>query len=355
MGFPPLEPCQEGIDIICTSVPRTRLAGALPPQEAAATSKAMAAGAEGGKKGSAKIPASLQADLDPAVAEALRSMFTSSEPDDWQRGDEMMREALGLRGPPDKHTFNSVIHSHSLTGNVLMAELWLSWMAILGKEPSSVSYACVINACAQAGDVTRAEGWLAKSFAAEAVPNKFSFNAVIHACAKAGLMIRAEQWLSALIGEDLFSPDVVSYNTVIHAYARTGNVDRAEFWLQQMVKANLVPNEVTMGSLINACAEAGKLNRAERILEAMTEDHHLKPNDICYNAVIKACVNCRSFQRAEVWMLRMRREGFALTPMTYNLFIHGCAQASPRLLLPLDAVRHAGRGGGRPDPRRQIP
>ncbi|CAK0884407.1 unnamed protein product, partial [Prorocentrum cordatum] len=144
---------------------------------------------------------------------------------------------------------------------------------------------------------------------------------------EAGLMIRAEQWLSALIGEDLFSPDVVSYNTVIHAYARTGNVDRAEFWLQQMVKANLVPNEVTMGSLINACAEAGKLNRAERILEAMTEDHHLKPNDICYNAVIKACVNCRSFQRAEVWMLRMRREGFALTPMTYNLFIHGCAQA----------------------------
>ncbi|CAK0884406.1 unnamed protein product, partial [Prorocentrum cordatum] len=116
---------------------------------------------------------------------------------------------------------------------------------------------------------------------------------------EAGLMIRAEQWLSALIGEDLFSPDVVSYNTVIHAYARTGNVDRAEFWLQQMVKANLVPNE----------------------------DHHLKPNDICYNAVIKACVNCRSFQRAEVWMLRMRREGFALTPMTYNLFIHGCAQA----------------------------
>ena len=63
-----------------------------------------------------------------------------------------MQDALCRRAPLDTHTFNPVIHSHPLVGNVVMAEPWLSWMAC--PPPCTKSFSILLDAVAKTSKIT---------------------------------------------------------------------------------------------------------------------------------------------------------------------------------------------------------
>ena len=67
------------------------------------------------------------------------------------------------------------------------------------------------------------------------------------------------------------SPDLAAFNALIDACASAGDVPRAEGAFGELNAAGLVPDAISYTSLIKACAVAGKPRRAERIYREMQQ------------------------------------------------------------------------------------
>lgn len=52
-------------------------------------------------------------------------------------------------------------------------------------------------------------------------------------------------------------PDVTTYNTAISAVGKAGRINDALGLLDEMKAARMAPDAITMGSLLNACAQVG--------------------------------------------------------------------------------------------------
>merc|ERR1712012_1112752 len=91
------------------------------------------------------------------------------------------------------------------------------------------------------------------------------------------------------------APDVVSYNSVINACAKAGKADRAERWLAKAIEGGVAPNVVSYTAVIDACAKAGKAERAEH------------------------------------WLAQARRSGIILNVVSYTAAMKGCIRAKPKL------------------------
>ena len=63
-------------------------------------------------------------------------------------------------------------------------------------------------------------------------------------------------------------PNRVAYSTVINAFAQEGSVEAAERWFSSMTADRVVPNEVTFCSMIKACANKGDADHAMQWLQS---------------------------------------------------------------------------------------
>jgi pentatricopeptide repeat protein len=119
--------------------------------------------------------------------------------------------------------------------------------------------------------------------------------------------------------------DVISYTAIIDACAKAGNIARAEAWLQKMLDAGVEANVVTFGALIHACARLGDATRAEHWLEQM-QIAGVKANAVTYNAVMSACTKSGDVDRAEKWLNKMRNSGVVPDVVSYNTLITALAK-----------------------------
>ena len=85
--------------------------------------------------------------------------------------------------------------------------------------------------------------------------------------------------------QSLDHPTVRQTNAALDACARARPV-RLKEALMMVDNMPTDPNVYTLGTLMNACAQAGDADRARQLLD---EYAHLKPNAVVYNAAVSAC------------------------------------------------------------------
>ena len=83
---------------------------------------------------------------------------------------------------------------------------------------------------------------------------KYNFN--ISFCAQEGCAEEAEYWMQQLLNDNEAVADCASYNIMMHLFAQTGDVKRARQWFERMQAQGIAPDEYSMGSMLNACAQA---------------------------------------------------------------------------------------------------
>ena len=66
-------------------------------------------------------------------------------------------------------------------------------------------------------------------------------------------------------------PNVISFGAVINACAKACNLQRAEYWHSRMVEFGIRPNLRSYSAVINACAKAGKADQAEQWLQKLED------------------------------------------------------------------------------------
>jgi pentatricopeptide repeat protein len=128
--------------------------------------------------------------------------------------------------------------------------------------------------------------------------------------------------------ESLPRPSIRQINAAIDACARARPVRLEEaFEIQQT--AAVPPNVYTFGSLMNACARAGNVNRARSVLRDMQSNYGVTPNAVVYHAAVKACDRAQPPQPDVAWKLlaEAREIGLALSVVGYNTAMSAAARA----------------------------
>ena len=85
----------------------------------------------------------------------------------------------------------------------------------------------------------------------------------------------------------------------------------------EMRAAGVEADNAAFNALINACAEAGDMVRAEAALGQMMRTG-LTPDVISYNSCIASCERARDWPRAVSLLEEMRRDGPAPDSYSYN-------------------------------------
>ncbi|KAL2491226.1 Pentatricopeptide repeat-containing protein [Abeliophyllum distichum] len=150
----------------------------------------------------------------------------------------------------------------------------------------------------------------------EIKPNKFVLSSVLAACAYVGALAQGK-WIHAYVRRNAIPLDAVLGTSLIDMYAKCGRLDlawdvfekmkrreifswnamigglamhgRAEDAIElflNMLRQNLKPNNITFTALLNACAQAGLVDRGLKYFRSMEQVYELKPTIEHYGCVV---------------------------------------------------------------------
>ncbi|XP_055821262.1 pentatricopeptide repeat-containing protein At1g08070, chloroplastic-like [Solanum dulcamara] len=146
-----------------------------------------------------------------------------------------------------------------------------------------------------------------------------SWNAMIDGYCKSEQMVKAEE----LFVEMGFMKDVVTWNTMIAGYVQCGEFVRAINLFQRMVREEVKPTEVTMVSLLSACAHLGALDMGEWI-HSYIRTKKIKIDYVLGNVLIDMYFKCGDVVGAtQVFHGLYDRNIFCWNSVIIGLGMHG--------------------------------
>lgn len=120
--------------------------------------------------------------------------------------------------------------------------------------------------------------------------------------------------------------NLIAWSAMISGYARIGMVNEGLGLFREMQRVGIRPDEVTMVSIISACAKAGALDLG-RWVHAFIEKNEIKLDVELSTALVDMYAKCGCIERArELFDVMPDRDTKAWSSMIVGLSIHGLAE-----------------------------
>ncbi|XP_030550021.2 pentatricopeptide repeat-containing protein At1g08070, chloroplastic [Rhodamnia argentea] len=193
------------------------------------------------------------------------------------------------RAMPNSYTFPFLLKSCAKAGLIHEGKQTHSHVLKLGLESDAFVHTSLINMYAQSGELDSACLVFEKSSYRDAV----SYTALLTGYASSGQMKEAKQ-----LFEDIPVTDVVSWNAMIAGYSESGQFEEAIETFRGMQKANVMPNESTMVTVLSACAQSGSVELGKWI-HRWIEDHRMESNLRLVNALVDMYSKCGDVETAQ--------------------------------------------------------
>merc|ERR550537_852573 len=208
---------------------------------------------------------------------------------DMKRLTSVVKKVKTMAMVPPVATINTLMKAfNSLKQIDEVMELWRVMTEVRELEPNDISIGCVTDALVSNERVDEAAEFLAS------VKKKYPLNTVI-------------------------------YSTLIKGFAITRNAAAAWEAFENMKAESIAPNLVTMNTLIDAHARAGKMDKCAEILGSMKEYFGIEPDRITYSTIVKGFCMMGHIDQAVAVMESARRTGFAADVIIYNTILDGCS------------------------------
>ncbi|KAL1163019.1 hypothetical protein V6Z11_A07G240300 [Gossypium hirsutum] len=291
---------------------------------------------------------------------------------------------------PDIFMWNTIIRGSAQSQNPLKAILRYTQMAKRGIQPDGFTFPFVLKACTKLCWSKMGFGIQGKALKMGFLENSFLRNTLIYFHANCGDLSVASElfddsakrdvvpWSALTSGyakrgeldvarryfDDMPVKDLVSWNVMITAYAKRGEMESARKLFNEVLKKDVVtwnamiagyvlsgeckkalemfeemktvgerPDEVTMLSLLNACADLGDLQVGMKIHWSLSEMFSSSGfNVLLGNALIDMYAKCGSIGRALKVFRDMREKDVSTwNSVIGGLAIHGHAEESINL------------------------
>ncbi|KAG6428033.1 hypothetical protein SASPL_112281 [Salvia splendens] len=190
------------------------------------------------------------------------------------------------------YLYNSLVRGNSLAGAYNEAISLYVDMLIDDLEPDNYTFPFVLSACAKNSSLFEAiqiHGSVVKRGYHNDV---FVSNSLVYCYGECGDTDSARKVL-----DEMPDRNVVSWTSLICSYARRDRHREAISLFFEMVGEGIEPNELTVVSVVSACAKLGDLDLGERVLNHV-ECSELEFNGVMVNAVVDMYIKCGRVEKA---------------------------------------------------------
>ncbi|KAL8504012.1 hypothetical protein ACS0TY_022661 [Phlomoides rotata] len=190
------------------------------------------------------------------------------------------------------YLYNSLIRGNSIAGNFHDAILLYVDMLVDGVEPDNYTFPFVLSACTKTLRLSEGKQLHGSVVKMGYYGDIFVSNSLVHCYGECGETDSARK-----VFDEMSERNVVSWTSLICGYARREWHQEAVSLFFQMIEERIEPSEVTMVSVISACAKLGNLNMGERVLD-YTRRFGLSFNAVMINALVDMYMKCGAAEKA---------------------------------------------------------
>ncbi|KAA8521760.1 hypothetical protein F0562_012433 [Nyssa sinensis] len=233
---------------------------------------------------------------DPLISKHILRFFISI-------GDfDHVRPILSRTGVPETITWNTLMENQLQEGSVKDVFLTYHQMVTEGVPLDVSTFHFLIHACCRTlsiGQGNEIHGRILKSGLGISRSLK---NNLMGLYSKAGRLEEVRK-----LFEKYPDRDVISWNTMISCYVRMGLLQEALDLFRKMMVDGVVPDDITMVSLISACTKLRDLQMGEN-LHAYVEQNGLEVNGSLFNCLVDMYIKCGEMERAHELLDRIKCE-----------------------------------------------
>ncbi|KAJ4835396.1 Pentatricopeptide repeat-containing protein [Turnera subulata] len=223
---------------------------------------------------------------------------------------------------------NSLIYFHANAGDLAVARAVFDGL----EERSVVTWSALTAGYARRGELAVAR----QLFDEMPVKDLVSWNVMITAYAKGGEMERGRE-----LFKEMPLKDVVTWNVMIAGYVLGGEHKKALEMFEEMRSVGELPDEVTMLSLLSACADLGDLEVGRKVHCLLLEMSKGDLSVLLGNAVIDMYSKCGSIERAlEVFMGMREKDVSTWNSAIGGLAFHGHNESAIKLFSEMQRLKN---------------
>ncbi|XP_042494694.1 pentatricopeptide repeat-containing protein At1g08070, chloroplastic-like [Macadamia integrifolia] len=248
---------------------------------------------------------------DPYVLTTLLNMYSVCEGS--MRAATKVFDEMPVR---DVVSWNSVIAGYLRHGDLVSAATYFDH----APEKSLVSWNSMVSGYANLGRIKEAK----RLFMEMPMKDAASWNSLISGYIKVGDMVSAER-----IFEQMQEKDVVSWTAMIDGYLKYGLYDRSLTLFRQMQLVKIRPTEVTLLSVLTACANLGALETGSWI-HGYINKNGIEIDNNLGTALIDMYAKCGNMEKALDVFINMGRKKDVITwtAMIVGLAMNGRCRES---------------------------
>ncbi|KAG8662352.1 pentatricopeptide repeat-containing protein At5g15300 [Manihot esculenta] len=223
---------------------------------------------------------------------------------------------------------STLIHHHANCGSLGIARAIFDDFA----ERDVVAWSALIAGYARRGQLTIARQLF------DEMPTKdlVAWNVMITAYAKRGKM----EWARRLF-DGVPKRDVVTWNAMITGYVLRGENEQALQMFEEMRSVGEQPDEVTMLSLLSACADLGDLETGTKVHNSIVEMSSGNLGILLGNALVYMYAKCGSIERAlEVFRGIREKDVSTWNSIIVGSAFHGHADESINLFAEMQKLKN---------------
>ncbi|KAJ4964739.1 hypothetical protein NE237_016588 [Protea cynaroides] len=150
--------------------------------------------------------------------------------------------------------------------------------------------------------------------------NTVSWNTMIMAYVKVGDVVAARE-----LFDRIPSRDVISWTSMITGYCQKSRFSDALMLFRQMMMAKVKPDEITLASVLSACAHLGMLDMGKAIHDYI-HMNNIKTDVYVKNSLIDMYCKCGCIEKAlKVFQEMKDKDTVSWTAIISGLAVNGCA------------------------------
>lgn len=194
----------------------------------------------------------------------------------------MLRSKMSEEGlTPDLVTWNAMVSGYVQSHRSTEALALLQDMLDAGVKPNEVTLTGLLPVCGLIDSACTGKEIHGLAYRLELFPNVFVASALIDMYSRCGSV--EDSW-------NVFSSvpfkNVASWNAMIGCYGKHGRVEHAIKLFEKMQYEGVLPNEVTLTSLLSACSHSGLVEKGLKFFWSMEEAYGIKARKEHYACII---------------------------------------------------------------------
>ncbi|KAH7404189.1 hypothetical protein KP509_15G014300 [Ceratopteris richardii] len=275
----------------------------------------------------------------------------------WEYANSLVKEMKENNVALDNVTYSTIISFALRCHKQDEALHWFSRMQEAGCPPDSVTYSAVIEILAKSGRMQEAVDlcarmqeeispwdWIVYSLlmklhamqhefdqmwdvyrdmqAAGVVPNVVTYNALISLLGNAGRSIQVSRLFNDMLNNGL-KPSPVTLSLMFRTFAKTRDIEEAFKLYEKTKEEGWLVDTVVYNSLLNLCAQMGRVKDGERVYNELLESKVCKPDDWTWRTLVDMYVKGGVFEEARRITKEMVNQGRSIDLPVYMNLIQG--------------------------------